>query len=289
MLGHTVQTTLMARHYRKFDSQAAIAARGLSLGITMMPLLILSRHGSLIQIISHPLPLIAAALLTAIGNWSAAVSVRYLPVGMATAGHQGFLVITASVIGLLAFGEQLSVVEWLGIAVILAANSTALIKPRNVSLQWDRHTATGLMYCAFFGILVGTGVSLVTGMARKIDPFAAAYAWELSIGLFSALILAIRKTAGTSDGESIGPAAFGKILLCSAPTAVGTAFFALAVTRGPIGIVTAVASTIVIMTSVLAFFLYHERLSFRQILAVGIIAATIAIIRLAPAIDKSLF
>ena len=54
---------------------------------------------------------------------------------------------------------------------------------------------------------------------------------------------------------------------------------AVAVTMGPIAIIAAVGSTLVITVSVISYFVHGERLTRRQMAAIGVVVCAIVVVR----------
>ena len=278
MLGHALQTALMAGFYRRFDPLSTCAARGMSLGITMLPLLFLAPAGALFQLTGHPFLLLAAALVTAIGNWCAGESYRYMSVGVAAACQQGTMVLTATAIGVFFFSEAISISDAAGILFILLGNIVAV--SANAGTTTSKNVGIGALYCVLFGIFLGSGFSLLTKLSRDVDPLCAAYAWEFSTGLVCTAMVLVRNTLQKNTQAKIDFKAFRGILLSASPTAVGTGCYAVAVTLGPIALVTAILSTLVVAAAALSYFLHGERMSRRQIFAVTVVVCAIVLVRL---------
>ena len=73
---------------------------------------------------------------------------------------------------------------------------------------------------------------------------------------------------------------FTTIALCSAPTAIGTGLYALSMTMGPIGIATAIISTMMVFMTILAALFFGERLTRRQCILLGVVCAMVAGLKL---------
>jgi len=251
--------------YRKMDTLAAVAYRGLSLGLTMLPLLwwVPAQDYGRLGAVLPPLALIW--LLTALGNWSIANAVCHLPVGVATALCNGFIAIMAALAGFFLFQEILLFRQMAMIAVILL-----LV----FALGWSRSPAAATISCnipaglrsAFFsGLFLGIGFSLVGGLSRQIHPFLVGYAWELGTGVTAWLWMwsRIRKTEHRSSC-AISLREFGRVMLAASPTLVGTGLYTLSMTMGPVAIATAIISTQMVFTTLLARVMYREQLTLVQ-------------------------
>ncbi len=263
--GYALQMTLLASFYRKMDTLAAVAYRGLSLGLTMLPLLWwvpAQDYGRLAAV----LPQLALIwLLTALGNWTIANAVCHLPVGVATALCNGFIAIMAALAGYVLFQESLLFRQMAMIALILL-----LV----FALGWTRSPAAavisyditaGLRNAFFSGLFLGIGFSLVGGLSRQIHPFLIGYAWELGTGVVAWLWMwsRIRKRERRAL-FAISLRDFSRVMLAGSPTLIGTGLYALSMTMGPVAIATAVISTQMVFTTLLARVKYGEKLTLVQ-------------------------
>lgn len=289
MLAHTVQTTLLAPFYRRFDPLFVITVRGLSLFVSMSPALLFARAGSIAELGDHVPILISACAITVLGNWAAAQSFTYYQVGVATALQQGWLNLTAVILGIYFFAEVLEPVQYCAVLLIVAATSVlALSRDRSgvpatetspgpfrpgTSQPRSSHL-TGVLCTAAFGFFVGLGTVFMSMVSRSVDPLAASYFWEGGIGIAGAFIFLARAAHARRSGSvhrhdirsyqgSAVPTRKEILMmsLCAAPTAVGTGCYAMAVTRGPFPIVAAIVSTMVVGSTLLAAVLYRERLT----------------------------
>lgn len=247
----------------------------------MLPLLYFAERESAFLVLDFAGTLFLAAALAAVGNWTAAASFRYLPVGIATACQQGFFVITAALVGTFVFGDVMSLTHWSAIALILFGNTLAVLQRDSSEVRLSPSSVIGALCCMSFGIFLGIAFSLVAKLSRAIDPLAIAYFWEFSIGILCASMVLVRGLAfKPPQSPKLNRKALFGIFLCASPTAIGTGCYAVAVTMGPIGVVTSILSTLVIASAVISYFLYQERLSSRQVLAIGLVLCAIVAIRL---------
>lgn len=280
MLGYAVQITFMARYYRRVDPLLATALRGLSLGISMLPVLLLAKDGSFSLILSRPWLLIGASFTAALGNWSAAQSLRYMPVGIASACQEGMLVLVVALLGYVFFGEKITLIAGFGILLILLANLLVVLPQKNLEIRVDRKLLIGVLYCMFFGLIMAVSFSLIVKLSRLVDPFTAGYCWEFSIGIIAALMvlgrsLGEKRRMPRADAKTV----FG-IFVASSPTVIGTACYAWAVTIGPFAIATAIGSILAVAAAALSYFVHGERLTARQSLAIALVVIAIFIIKM---------
>ncbi len=71
---------------------------------------------------------------------------------------------------------------------------------------------------------------------------------------------------------------YEKISLLSSPVLIGTGSFALAVSIGPIGIASAIGTSGLIISAILAHYVYHEKLKLSQ--WIGLLIVTLGILGL---------
>ena len=107
-LAYAIQGTLMASVYRRFDKLSAVAYRGVSLGVTMSPLLLFAPREEFSKIPGILPLLLVASIGAAIANFCAAKSYSHLPIGVSSAVSMSFASIFATAIGIIFVGEKLT-------------------------------------------------------------------------------------------------------------------------------------------------------------------------------------
>ena len=272
--GYALQNALMTKMYRKLDGLSASCYRGLTLGISMSPLLLLTSPPA----VSVPpagmyAELLAAAILAGIANCIGALLFRLYPIGVANALCQGTFVAATTVLGIVFFSEQLSTMQYLCI-MLITAGSVLLAFESGKGLR----LSTGILALVVYGFALGGGFAYVGSLSRRVDPFFVAWAWELSIGVVLAVIGWGRFRLTGQAMAQISKADAGRILLYCSPTAIGTAGFALAPRDLPLGIVSAIGSTQLVFAAILAAIFSREMLSHRQLgLALLVLVAVVAL------------
>ncbi len=267
-LGYALQGVLMASYYRGMDRLSAVTYRGLSLGLSMAPLLLFVPAEAW-RAWPGMLPLIlVAAVLAALGNWCNATAVSCLPIGIANALCMGSVSLTLASLGFLLLGESLSPPQLLWMGLIVAgvlllglSRSRPLVTGAGVANRLGR----GLLFSGLFGLLLGSAFLLVARAARASHPFLVAYSWEFAIGLCALLMVWLRPRVGGAPLQALSGRQFARLLLCAAPTAMGTGLYALAMTLGPVAIAAAIVSSMMVFSTLLSYLLYRERPSRRQV------------------------
>lgn len=245
----------------------------------MLPLLLLV-SGEEFAEVHRIFPLIVcASFVTAIGNLFSARALLYLPVGLATALTMTFSSIVALLIGVLFLGEGLTPTQivvsilLLGTIVVLGASRSSSVTLESFDLRRGVEASLG------FGLSLGTGFVLVAIASREVSPFLAGYLWEFLAGLFAAGFAVTRGLRRKNGLQRIESRELLKLALYSSPTAVGTGCFTYATIIGPISIVSAILPLMMVENTVLARWLYRERLTPLQWLLLIVAAALIALLK----------
>lgn len=277
-LGYALQGALMASYYRRIDPIAAVAYRGLSLGITMLPLLWFTRVEHHYAVFER-FPALAIAIWGAVlGNWLLALGYRHLTVGVNSAAHQSIAVVTVTILGFSFFNESLSWQQLFWMALILSANGFLGLLRSPSAVKETANPLKGYVCSCLAGFTLAFAFSAIGYLSRETHPFAAGYYWELLIGVAAYIVLLLRGLFKPSTESRVSARDLVRITLYSSPTAIGTGCYALATTMGPIAIATAIASSVIVTASILGFLFYGERLSYRQV--VLIVVAWLAIVGL---------
>lgn len=263
-LGYSLQSTLMASYYRRIDRLSAVAYRGISLGISMLPLLFFVPFEEFWKTPQYFILILLASVLAALGNWAIANAYRRLPIGIATACAMSFSSVNVAIISFAFLGERLSFLQLLFIGLILLGVILLGVSRSQGILPTDYDLRRGLSNCFVFGLFLGAAYALVGIASRQLDPFIVGYLWEFIIGLVAAMVAIGRGYLGGLPLTKISRKDFAQILVYSAPTAIGTGCYALAMTIGPIGIAAALISTMMVFSTLFAYFLYGETLGKKQ-------------------------
>ena len=263
-IGYSVQSTLMASYYRRMDRLSAVAYRGLSLGITMMPLLLFVPRGQFGRVISFLPHLGAASFVAALANWCMANAYSFLPVGIASALTMSFTAVVVVLLGFIFLAESLTGVQLCFIGLILAGVVVLGVIRSSGPLPREYSVRRGVINSIVFGLLIGVAFSLIGSVSRQLDPFLAGYSWELIIGVLAICAAVLRRAMGGAPLQRLSARETLKISLYCAPTAAGTGLFALATTMGAVGIVSAIMSSIMVFNTLFAFLLYREKLTLGQ-------------------------
>jgi len=264
MAAYALHGVWMAPYYRRNDQLAVVTLRGVGLSIAMLPALLIPGLTGLAAARGQ-LPLILAASATAlVGNWAGASSLRYLPIGIATALNMSLTTLVSAGLSTQRLGESLSAgqVVWMGF-IFLGVFGLGLVRsPPAASVTYS--LPMGMLFAAVFGLALGAGYTLISRVTRSLDPLVAGYCWESTITVMGAVVLLLRRLTWGRIGTVPSRRDLVWIVLFCIPGAVGTSCYALAVAGGPVAIVSAVLSTMMVVSSILAWLMYGEKLSWGQ-------------------------
>lgn len=266
VLGYASQNIMLAGIYRRIDPLVAVAMRGLSLGITMLPILLLS-HSAVEP--AFLLEISLAAIFTFAANWSLATAYRYLSVGIAVSITTSLTTIFTALFDTFFFRSTLTMSSIIFMAMICGANVVLAAESRRGKADIDR-PIFGAVLASGHALGLSFAIFYLTRVSRAYDPFMAAYAWEFGAGIICFLVAHFRHTVWQSESPFVSSRTFLWILVASSPTLVGSGCYAYAITNGSLAVITAVMSSNILVTSVLAWIVHKEALFPRQWAAVAV-------------------
>jgi len=274
MIGYGVQITLLAHISRKMDSLDIGFYRNASFLITLLPLLFLTSFEEILVVKDH-LPELAGMAFAAVASiWGGYYAFKFLPVGIALSVRRVMTIFFIFLMGLFFFGETLSVSE---IVLVLIAISGVIYLgiQKNHMSHLDSRVLLGFTWLIITAIPSAITYYMVANLARDINPLVAGYFWEISIALAIGFTLIVRYLVTGKKFKWIGFKRAGKIALASSPTLFGTGAYALAVSVGPIVIVSSIGLGLVPGAALLSHYVYHEKLNRQQWM--GILLTLVAI------------
>jgi drug/metabolite transporter (DMT)-like permease len=234
------------------------------MSLAMLPGLLIPGLAALAEARGQVPWILAASATALLGNWAAGTSLRYLPIGIATALNMSLSALVSSLLSVPLLGEPLGLrqVAWMGLIFVGVFGLGAAKSPPNASAKYSM--PMGLVLGLVFGLSLGVAYTIITRVSRSLDPLVAGYCWETTITLMGAAVLVARRSAFGRIGVVPSSRDFGRILLYCLPGAVGTSCYALAVASGPLAVVAAVLGTMMVASSILAWWICGEKLSWGQ-------------------------
>ncbi len=278
MLGYAVQQTLLVHHARRIDGLSLAFYRNISFTVTLLPLLLGSTAQDFRTILSHWQLLMASGFSGAIYLALLFASYKFLPVGVGTSISRALSTISIAVFGWVLFGENLSLPSIGVIAIILLGTLLLGLQHKRLP-HLDSRFAVGLLL-VFAGAIPVAFLSYVLAfLSRQASPLVSGYFWEISIAIACGILLLVRSVLLKQKIQKIDGRTFLIIATCSAPTLIGTGCMSLAAQVGPIGIANAIGSGLLVVSALLARFLYHEKLERGQWVSIALILAGIVGLR----------
>ncbi|TVR46656.1 MAG: DMT family transporter [Planctomycetota bacterium] len=265
-----LNNVLVGHMARQYDLLWVVTARGIFLGMIMLPLLLLADAEALrLEVLLPVLPFLALACVAALGaNLCQTYAVRHLPMAIAVAIGQALAALVTLILELtLGLGMphilELLCVSGVVAGVVVLGWMSSRDQPRVVTARplWGVLAAVGFAIC-MASALVPLGV-----VSRSADPFLAAWAWEAGIGLCGLLALSLRQFR---RHQPLMPARIMlKVGLCASPTMIGTGAYTYATTLGSITVAGGVLSAMMVATAIFARLIFRELLRPSQWMAIA--------------------
>jgi len=276
MLAYAIHNLLITRHARQMDGLSLAIYRNLSLIIGMSPLFFFISWNDL-----KTLPTVIHWVI--IGGFFGAVSVtmqylafQRLPMGIASS----FMKTSTLFLTLWAFvflGEKIPLASLFAIFFIISAIFYLGIQ-KNHMPHLNKETEKGIAYALGNAFIVSIAFYFMSKASRAVNPLMAGYFWEVFIGISALLLGLLRQLFFKKPIDKISPGKFSSIAAIGTLTTIGTGGYALAVTLGPLGIVSAVGAVATVVLSIFSTKYHKEKLSKKQ--WIGIIAVILGIIAL---------
>jgi drug/metabolite transporter (DMT)-like permease len=260
MLGYAIQQTLLVHHARRIDGLSLAFYRNISFVVTLLPLLFGASAEDFRHVLVHWQMLLASGVAGAVYLALLYSSYKFFSVGVGTSISRALSTISIAAFGWLLLGEKLPPASLLLIGIILIGVVLLGLQHTHVP-QLDNRFALGVLYIALGTIPIAFLTYVLAVLSREGSPFVSGYFWETSIAVACAVLLLLRSVFFGKHVQRVSWRTFLIIAACSAPTLIGTGLVSLAQRDGPIGIVNAIGSGLLVISALLAWILYHERLS----------------------------
>jgi len=277
-LGYSLNDVFIGRLARRQGRVEVAAFRGVSLGLSMSPWLLLVPAAAYHALLRHPLALLATVSVTAIANILQLHAVRIIPFGLRAALMICSMAVCSLLIGWGFLDERLSALQVLLSAVLVASGAAvALGSHASADIQLDVPRGAALTIAA--GTLMACAVSGVKFLARETHPLLAAWAWEFGAGL----VLLAPALLGSSRSPTTDPLhqRFARIALAALPTALASGASVLALDFGELGLWGALGGTQILFTAALGALWHKETLGARRWTLMTIAAGAVAGLALA--------
>lgn len=272
---YSLNDIFVGRLARRYGRVEVAAFRGVSLGLSMAPWLLLVPARAWGALLAHPLALLLTVAVTALGNLLHLHAARSIPFGL-----RGALMITSMaacslLIGWGVLGERLSALQ-VGLCVVLVASGAGVALGTHADTAIEVDVPRGAAFTIAAGVVMAGAMTGVKFLARETHPLLAAWAWEFGAGAILAPAL-LRRRAPTSDPATTR---FRRVALASLPTALASGASVLALDFGELGLWGALTGTQILFTAALGALWHHEALGRLRWALMTVAAAAVAALAL---------
>ncbi|MGC4092988.1 MAG: DMT family transporter [Polyangiaceae bacterium] len=254
---YSLNDVFTGRLARKYDRIEVAALRGVSLGLTMAPLLLFVPARAWASLRAELPLLLAIVTLTAVANILALQSARYLPFGVRASLITTATSLVSLGLGVMVLGERLTLLAFLLCALIVGSAVVAALG-EHASHEIEPKLARGALLASASGFAMALVALWMKRLATSTHPLLAAWAWEFGAGgilVVPALLRGVRWS---------GWRRFGGVTLASSPTVLGSGASILALQAGQLGLWGALAGTQVLFTAALGVLWHREAMGARR-------------------------
>jgi drug/metabolite transporter (DMT)-like permease len=274
---YSLNDVFIGRLARRQSRMETAAFRGVSLGVSMAPWLLLVPASAWSALPAQLGPLCLTVALTAAANILQLQAVRFLPFGLRAALMIASMATGSVLLGWLVLGERLTPLE-VGLCVCLVGSAVTVALGQHSAAEIELNVPRGALLTLCAGVLMVCAVLGVKHLAAATHPLLAAWAWELGAGLIllAPALLRARHTAPAALAER-----FWRVARAALPTALASGASVLALGFGELGLWGALGGTQILFTATLGAAWHHETLGWRRGLAMLITMASVAGLALA--------
>jgi drug/metabolite transporter (DMT)-like permease len=253
---YTLNDLFTGRLARQHDRIELAALRGVSLGLTMSPLLLWVPRSAWSNLSAEPRTLGAIVALTAVANVMQLQAARYLPFGLRAATILTGTAIGTVLLGYALLGERLSGATgaWCALVVL----SAVLAAPgEHASHEIEPRLLPGILLSLVSAGLMAVVALLTKGLTERTHALLTAWSWEFGSGLILVPLVLMRRRSTRAM-----PRHFARVALASSPTVIGSSASMLALGSGRLGLWGALAGTQMLFTGVLGVLWHRETMGF---------------------------
>lgn len=255
---YTLNDLFTGRLAREHDRTELAALRGISLGLTMAPLLFWVPAAAWARLLAE-WPLLALIVaITAVANVLQFQSARFLPFGLRASVIITGISLGSVLLGWVVLGERLSgaAAAWCAVIVL---GSVIAAPGEHARHEIEPRLPLGIGLALAGALLMAIVALLIKGLTERTNPLLSAWAWELGSGLILLPPMLLRRSARTRERGYLV-----RVALASSPTAIGSSASMLALGAGRLGLWGALAGVQVLFTAVLGLLWHREVMGVRR-------------------------
>lgn len=276
-LAYSLNDVLIGRVARRQSRIETAAFRGVSLGASMAPWLLLVPGGAWAALSAQLAPLLLTVALTAAANILQLQAVRFVPFGLRAALMLSSMAAGSVLSGWLLLGEHLTPLE-VGLCAFLVGSAVLVALGQHATADIELNVPLGAALTVAAGLVMVCAMLGVKQLAATTHPLLAAWAWEFGAGL---ILLAPALLRARHAAPGVLAERFWRVALAALPTAIASGASVLALGYGQLGLWGALGGTQILFTAALGTAWHHETLGWRRALAMLVTVAAVAGLALA--------
>ena len=179
---YSVNDILVGRLARLHSRVEVATWRGLCLGITMAPWLLLAPAEGWRALATRGWDVAILLLVTAGANLMMLNASRYLPFGVRAAFVVSGIAAFSGWLGWAVLGERMSATE-VGLSVVVVVSAVISALGEHASHEFKPDMRRGALYASGAAVLLACMGLMVARVSRATDPLITAWVWEFGGGL----------------------------------------------------------------------------------------------------------
>jgi len=255
---YTLNDMFTGRLARQHDQLELAALRGVSLGISMAPVLFWVPRVAWSKLAAEPGSLLAIVAITALANVLQLQAARYLPFGLRASIILTGIAIGTVLLGYVALGERLSATTF-GWCALVVVSAMVAAPGEHATHEIEPRLVPGITLSLAGASLMAVVALLTKGLAERTDPLLTAWSWEFGSGLILVPLMLVRRRS--TDAL---PRHFARVALASSPTVIGSSASMAALGSGRLGLWGVLAGTQVLFTGVLGVLWHRDLMGLRR-------------------------
>lgn len=277
-LAYAFNDVFVGRLARGHGKVEVAATRGVSLGLTMSPLLAWVPAPAWAALAERWPAYLLMIAVTAGANVLQNEAARFLPFGLRSALMLSAASLASVVFGAVVFGERLSATE-AGLCTLLVASAVVAGFGEHAAHEIRPDVPRGAAPGLASGLLLGIAAMLTKRLTIETHPFLVAWAWEFGAGAILVPALIVRWRRGIPPGAA---RRFLQTAAASAPTVIGSGASMAALALGPLGVWGALGGSQILFTALIAVRWHREQMGLRRWLCFALAGAAVGGLALWP-------